>query len=360
MSIPRLNRLLSLLHVAVYDAMVATWDAKYAYARRRPSEIDHKFQTVIPNPASPSYPDERAAAGAASSLLGYLYPEDAQAFDDMAATAAHSRLIAGVSFPSDVETGLALGRAVAAKVIARARADGADVKWTGTVPTGPGVWVGDKPIEPLMGTWKPWVLVRGDQFRLPPPPAYDSPQKLAEIAEIKNYTRTFATNMSAFYWQSNTGTFSFYDWAHRHIFEQELDRDPPSAERVYALMSVVKHDAGIACFDSKYAYWAARPSMLDPSVQSLFPALPTRAILRFMGVIPAPRLPSWHTYSQPTAPRSLRQQTKRLCHGFGGGIHFRSDTDAGLALGRKVAGLVIDWANHDGSQTGEAQSLAGQ
>lgn len=361
MSIPRLNRLLSLLHVAVYDAMVATWDAKYAYTRRRPSEIDHKFQTVIPNPASPSYPDERAvAAGAASSILGYIYPEDAQTFDDMAEAAAHSRLIAGVSFPSDVETGLTLGRAVAAKVIARAKADGADVKWTGTVPTGPGVWVGDKPIEPLMGTWKPWVLAQGDQFRLPPPPAYDSPQKLAEIEEIKNYTRTFATNMSAFYWQSNTGTFSFYDWAHRHIFEQELDRDPPSAERVYALMSVVKHDAGIACFDSKYAYWAARPSMLDPSVQSLFPPPPhpsypalhgcnsgaTAAVLAYL--FPADGAEITAAADEAAVSR------------IWGGIHFRSDTDAGLALGREVAGLVIDWASRDGSQNGEVLRFAGQ
>ena len=32
------------------------------------------------------------------------------------------------------------------------------------------------------------------------------------------------------------------------------------------------------------------------------------------------------------------------------GIHYRSDTDAGLALGRSVAGLVIERAKSDGSQ----------
>jgi hypothetical protein len=32
------------------------------------------------------------------------------------------------------------------------------------------------------------------------------------------------------------------------------------------------------------------------------------------------------------------------------GIHFRSDDDAGLALGRKVAEIVIELAQHDGAQ----------
>ena len=181
-NVPRFNRLLALLHVAIYDGMIAAWDAKYAYARPRPSEIDHKFVTALPNPPSPSYPDERAvAAGAAAAVLSYIYPDDAQSFADLADAAAHSRVMAGVSFPSDVAAGLDLGRAVAAKVIERAKADGSDAVWTGTVPAGPGYWVGAKPVEPLMGTWQPWVLARGDQFRAPPPPAYDSAQKLAEI-----------------------------------------------------------------------------------------------------------------------------------------------------------------------------------
>jgi hypothetical protein len=32
------------------------------------------------------------------------------------------------------------------------------------------------------------------------------------------------------------------------------------------------------------------------------------------------------------------------------GIHFRSDDDDGLALGRQVATLVIEWAKQDGAQ----------
>ncbi|MFN8465905.1 MAG: phosphatase PAP2 family protein [Caldilineaceae bacterium] len=350
-NVPRFNRLLALLHVAIYDGMIAAWDAKYAYARPRPSEIDHKFVPMIPNPASPAYPDERAvAAGAAAAILSYIYPDDAHSFADLADAAAHSRVMAGVSFPSDVAAGLDLGRAVAAKVIEHAKADGSDAVWTGTVPAGPGYWVGAKPVEPLMGTWQPWVLARGDQFRAPPPPAYDSAQKLAEIEEIKTYTHTLATDMSAYYWQSNLGTFSFYDWAHRHIFENKLDANPPRAERVYALMSVAKHDAGIACYDSKYAYWAARPSMVDPSIQTLFPSPPH------------PSYPAAHAcnstataeilaYLFPNDGAEILAQAADAGNSrVWAGIHFRSDVDAGAEIGRQVAELVIDRANHDGSQ----------
>src|SRR5216683_2598551 len=129
-------RVLALVNVAIYDATVAAWDAKYVYNRPRPSEADPSLTTVVANPSSPSYPCEHAtAAGAASAVLAYLFPKDAQSFMDKAEMAGQSRLLAGVQYPSDVAAGLQLGQAVAARVIERARVDGADVTWTGTAPT---------------------------------------------------------------------------------------------------------------------------------------------------------------------------------------------------------------------------------
>src|SRR5829696_7933282 len=49
----------------------------------------------------------------------------------------------GAVFPSDAEAGLELGRNVAARVIEYAKIDG--VKWTGTIPPGPGHWKGENP-----------------------------------------------------------------------------------------------------------------------------------------------------------------------------------------------------------------------
>jgi hypothetical protein len=147
------------MHAAIYDAMVAAWDTKYAYQRKRPTEVDVSLVTALPNPPSPAYPAEHAvAAGAAAAVLSYLFPDRAPYFVEKAEEAGRSRLLAGVQYPSDVSAGLELGRKVAALVIERGKADGTDAKWTGSVPTGPGKWSGTKPILPQMAMWKTWVL----------------------------------------------------------------------------------------------------------------------------------------------------------------------------------------------------------
>ncbi|HYE91057.1 MAG TPA: hypothetical protein VEA38_08565, partial [Terriglobales bacterium] len=53
-------RALALLHVAVHDATVAAWDAKYVHARRRPSAVDRRLSTAVTVPPTPSYPAEHA------------------------------------------------------------------------------------------------------------------------------------------------------------------------------------------------------------------------------------------------------------------------------------------------------------
>src|SRR5215469_12951545 len=60
------SRGVALMQVAIYDAMVATWDSKYAFNRPHPSEADASLRTVLPNPKSPSYPSEHAAAAGAA------------------------------------------------------------------------------------------------------------------------------------------------------------------------------------------------------------------------------------------------------------------------------------------------------
>jgi hypothetical protein len=117
MGSPAASRSLTLVHIAMYDAIVAAWDSKYAHNRPRPSQFDPSLKTVLPDPASPAYPSEHAAAaGAASAVLSYLFPNNAKFFEAQAEEAAQSRLLAGVDYPSDVKAGLELGRKVAALV----------------------------------------------------------------------------------------------------------------------------------------------------------------------------------------------------------------------------------------------------
>ena len=347
---PRISRGMSLMNVAIYDAMVAAWNAKYTYNRPRASLTDPTLTTLVAVPNSPAYPAEQAvAAGAASAILGYLYPDDAASFEAKAAEAAQSRVLAGVNYPSDVQAGLDLGRQVGQLVIERAKADGSDATWDGTLPTGPGYWTGEKPIEPLAGTWRPWVLTAGDELRPPAPPAYDSPEKAAELQEMTTFTRTWQTDQKALYWQTFDGIFTiWYDNASQHIFEHHLDTDPPQAARIYALLSVAGYDAIVACWDAKYAYWAMRPFQVDPKVVTLFPSPnhPSYPAAHgcSSGALGAALADLFPEEADAINARAEEAAMSRLW----AGIHFPSDIRAGLALGRAVAKKVIEHDRQNG------------
>ncbi|MGZ5898085.1 MAG: hypothetical protein ACXWJ6_17745, partial [Xanthobacteraceae bacterium] len=74
----------------------------------------------------------------------------------------------------------------------------------------PGKWTGTNPILPMAGTWKPWVLSSSAEFRPGPPVAYDSPEKAAELAEIKSFPRTPQTNNEALFWEAAVGGLRAY------------------------------------------------------------------------------------------------------------------------------------------------------
>jgi membrane-associated phospholipid phosphatase len=346
---------LSLMHIAIYDAMVAAWDSKYAYKRQRPSAVRPSLTTVVPNPSTPSYPDERAvAAGAASEVLAYIYPDRADAFRQMAEEAANSRVTAGVNYRSDVTEGLALGRKVAALVIARGKTDGTDAKWTGQVPSGKGLWSGTNPILPLAGTWKPWVLSSSSEFRPPPPLAYDSPEKAAELAELKNFPRTPLTNNEALFWEAAVGGLRAHQYWNEQLskktLEYRLDDNAPRAARAFVLPFVTLYDAGIACWEAKYTYWAIRPFQLDPEVKPIF-ATPNH-----------PSYPAAHACASHSVARVLGYLFPRDAEAFAAlgaraaesrvwaGIHYRSDIVAGRELAFAVADKVIARAKQDGAQ----------
>ena len=345
---------LALIHAAIYDATVAAWDGKITYLRPRPSQVEPALKTVIENPFSPSYPSEYAAtAGAAAAVLAWLFPDEAAVFEEQAQQAVQSRLLAGVEYPSDVAAGLALGQQVAELVIARGMADGSADPWTGSVPTEPGHWTGENPALPTAGTWQTWVLTSGDQFRPSPPPAYDSDELAAEMEELRAFERTPLTSALAMFWEHGAGgRRNYWYWgeiADRLVLESDLDDNAPRAARAYALVNIAGYDAGVACWDAKYAYWAIRPAQLDPEFQTVMPA-------------PAhPSYPSAHSclsaaqagvlaHLFPTAEAQVTALADEAGESrIWAGIHFRSDVEAGLALGEDVAEAVIAHVLNDGS-----------
>ncbi len=134
------GRILAYLNLAIHDATVAAWDSKYTYNRPRPSELDSSLNPSVAVPASPAYPSEHAAAaGAASEVLAYFAATEAETLRSMAKEAAFSRVWAGVQYASDSAAGLDLGRAVATRAIAAAKADNYDTAKLGRRdPRGPG------------------------------------------------------------------------------------------------------------------------------------------------------------------------------------------------------------------------------
>jgi membrane-associated phospholipid phosphatase len=348
-------RAYAMLNVAIYDALIAAWDSKYAYNRRRPGEADAQLVTAVELPRSPSYPCEHAvAAGAGSAVLAQLFPKEAARFNEAAEDAARSRVLAGAVYPSDATAGLALGRAVAARVIDYLKADGTK-KWAGVVPTGPGLWTGSQPGGVGDIYWKPFVLTSASQFRAAPPPAPDSPQRAAELAEVKSFKRTSITNAKGGYWQF--GQYGGPGLIHRlseevgwRLIETQLDRNAPRAARTYALVQVAHYDAWIASQDTKFYYWTARPNQFDPTLTTVVPTpnFPTYVSnAATLGMAPAVVL--GHLF--PREADRYREWAKEFGESrLWSGIHFRSDIEAGWEIGRRVGGAVIERAKRDGAE----------
>jgi membrane-associated phospholipid phosphatase len=343
---PAAARHMALVHAAVHDAVVIAFEQKSVHNRARPITHNKELETSLATPSSPSYPSEHAAAaGAASEVLAFLFPDKADVFRAMAEEAARSRSMAGVAFPSDVVAGLALGRAVGGKAVERGKADRFDAKWTGSVPTTPGSWTGSNAILPLAGTWKTWLISSGDALRPAPPPAHDSPQKKAELAELKAIQRTPAMTSHAWFWEWGAGgSRAWHLWneqTSRKVLEYGLAERPLEAARAFALASFAVHDSVVACWDAKYAYWAMRPFQVDPALKPLFPA-PNH-----------PSYPAAHACISTAAgqtlaglfPRdaeALRALGKQAADSrMWAGIHFPSDVEAGRVIGEAVANQAV-------------------
>jgi hypothetical protein len=248
------HRVFTYVALAIHDATIAAWESKYFYNRPRPSEVDSTIRPRLAVPRSPSYPSEHAAAaGAAATVLAALLPSEAAAFQSLAEEAARSRLFAGLQYPSDYFAGLELGRRVGEKVLERARSDGSDAVWTGTIPTGPCMWTGTNPGNVTQPNWRPILLSSTSEFRSPPPPSCESAEVRADTEAVKAFTRTFATNSKAFYYQSPEGSFTdFYTVLSRLLFEDRLDQNAPRSALAYAALASVTFDTWIASNDAKY------------------------------------------------------------------------------------------------------------
>jgi membrane-associated phospholipid phosphatase len=362
------HRVYTYVAMAMYDATIAAWESKYFYNRARPSALDHKVPTAVDVPNSPSYPSEHAAAaGAAAAVLAFMLPAEADSFQALAEQAALSRVLAGVQYPSDVTAGLALGRAVAARAIAKAMADGSDGTATPSRPTGPCNWVGTNPGNVTAALWQPLLLSSPGQFRPSPPPDCTTAQVQGEKAFVASFPHTsftpadFLRNSKAFFWQMPEGLQTWpYRYANVFMAEDRLDKNAPRAARVYALIAAAQFDAFIASQDGKFTYWYIRPPQLCS--YGACTGTDTSGIVPLFSTPNFPSYPSNHStfsaarseilaYLFPTRADAMRALAAEAgISRIWAGIHYPIDNVSGLTLGTSVAGVFIDWAEHDGSQ----------
>jgi hypothetical protein len=118
-------RVLASLNMAMMDAGIAVWDAKYVYWLIRPSQADPAITTPVGLPNFPSYVSGHSGfSGAAADVLSFFFPNEAASLRAQAEEAAMSRLYGGIHYRFDSEVGLRMGRSVAALAIARERRRG--------------------------------------------------------------------------------------------------------------------------------------------------------------------------------------------------------------------------------------------
>lgn len=126
MSEVRAARVFAMLNMAMHDAAVSCWDAKFFYFNPRPSQMDPSIKTQIGLPNFPSFPSGHSTfSAAAADVMSYFFPSGAESFAAMRDEAGISRLYGGIHYRSDIDGGKALGGRVATFTLNFAKSDGA-------------------------------------------------------------------------------------------------------------------------------------------------------------------------------------------------------------------------------------------
>lgn len=262
------SRALAIVHAAMFDAIN--------------SVVGHctPYLTVAPNAHGASR--DVAVAWAARDTLAHLYPSQQATFD-----AALTDVLAGIPDGPPEDRGTAVGRYVAAAILAARAGDGADAIPDYQPKDEPGHHQED-PLHPGQGYlgahWgkvTPFALPDVESFRSPPPPAMTSPEYTAAFIEVAalggdgintSTERTLEQTQIGIFWgydgSPGLGTPPrLYNQIARVVAEQEHNSVIENA-RLFALMNLALADAGIQSWDVKYAYDFWRPVVAIRAAQT--------------------------------------------------------------------------------------------
>jgi PAP2 superfamily len=381
---PVTSRVAAIVQAAVFDAV---------------NGIARRYTPIHVAPAGPPGASQDAAAvQAAYATLVQLYPAQKATFD--ARRAVSLAVLGARENDAAIASGLAWGQTVADAILAWRSTDGftpAPAPFQGG--TAVGQWRPTPPAfasgaTPQFAYMTPWVIIIPSQFRPAGPPPLTSARYARDFNETKQMgsvasaMRTAEQTVFAWFWASATPSFlwnhvavSLLDDANarseedggRDAHDQRHDSTLQHA-RLLARLNVAIADASIACFDAKYSYVFWRPVTAVPlAATDGNPRTTEDAAWMPLFATPAhPEYPSAHSClsaaaagvladrfgekthfsmesdQMPGVVRSFRSFSAALTEvknaRIFAGLHFRSATDDGQAVGASVAEYVLDHA----------------
>ena len=123
----RTARTFAYMNMAIMDAGISCWDAKYYYHYPRPIQLIDDFKTIAGTPNFPSYTSGHSVFSAAGAeVLAYIFPAESGLVKGWAEEAAISRVYGGIHWTFDAFVGTDQGIDVASYTVAIAKLDGAD------------------------------------------------------------------------------------------------------------------------------------------------------------------------------------------------------------------------------------------
>lgn len=344
------------LHVAMYEAINAITQTHQPYAIR-------------PTTASAGASMDAAASAAAYGVLKGLFPARSIVYQG-----THNFLLATIPEGDAKARGIAVGAEVALGILALRASDGRDTPLPPYIPgTAPGKFRGINPIFRSFAFVKPFAITSAAQFRVAGPPALDS----AAYATDFNETRTAGGAVSSLRSAAQTEAARFHTeppptaWSRNSRQFATSQANLADNARLMALLWVAQADALIACFESKYHFEFWRPTSAIALADSVANAA-TAVDANWTPLVPTPNHPEYpaaHLCQSAAAVEAVRSffgtnQVRfnldstvpgTVVHRFTttdevvneiqaarihGGMHFRTATEHGAALGVKVARWV--------------------
>ena len=370
---PYAARAYAYLSAAQYDACIAAYFYKQQFNRPAPFTVDASVQTLLPKSTLPSYPSEDATIlGASVEILKLLFPGDQDFINQKAEEHKRARLIAGANVRSDLDAGEALGKLIAAKFVARARADRAGAAvgnptiWaqmeTDCIARGEIPWISqDSPkrpcMLPLFGKVKTFLfdsLTMVTAIRPSAPPSTSSQQFKNELQEVYDISKNLTREQLriAHFWADGISTYTppghwnyiaANDFVHQNFSEARWARN-------LALLNMSLMDAVVVCWDAKYLHFNPRPSQMDNRIKTVtglpnFPAYISGhstfsgAAATVLGYIIPANAAKYTGMAKEASDSRLY-----------GAIHYRSDCEKGLAAGNKVGTYAVARGRIDGAE----------